>query len=347
MCSQAIERWFAAEARNLPWRSNRTPWRSLVSEFMLQQTQVARVLERFEPFLERFPAAKDLAVADVQEVLSMWQGLGYYRRARNLRCAAQAIVTEFGGEVPLDVDALLTLPGVGRYTAGSIASIVGRRRVAIVDGNVTRLLARVYCDGGIPEDRSYVNRMWSRSQALVEESEFPARLNEGMMELGAVICTPTSPSCDVCPLNDRCQSLSAGCVAEIPPAKRRANRAVLHHHSVVIRRRGKLLLERRPESGLWAGLWQAPAIEGDGELSGGELADQLGFPVERLARLGSITRQLTHRTVHIHVHVADLASGVRMPEVDGRKWVRDADLSGLPLSSAALAVLAVPGAAAC
>ena len=344
--SGMIEQWFAVEARSLPWRHTRTPWRSLVSEFMLQQTQVARVLERFEPFLERFPSPDALAVADEQDVLAMWQGLGYYRRARNLRRAAQAIVAEFGGEVPLDVDALLTLPGVGRYTAGSIASIVGRRRVAIVDGNVTRLLARMYCDDGLQEDRNYVNRMWSRSQSLVEESEFPDRLNEGMMELGAMICTPASPSCDVCPLNDRCQALAAGRVAEIPPAKRRARRAVLHHHSVVIRRRGKLLLERRPESGLWGGLWQAPAIEGDGELSGGEIADRLSFPVERLARLGSITRLLTHRTVHIHVHVADLASGVRMPDADGRKWVRDADLSGLPLSNAALAVLEVSAAAA-
>jgi A/G-specific adenine glycosylase len=341
MCSQAIERWFAAEARDLPWRSNRTPWRSLVSEFMLQQTQVARVLERFEPFLERFPAAKDLAVADVQEVLSMWQGLGYYRRARNLRLAAQTIVDDFGGEVPLDVDALRRLPGVGRYTAGSMASIVGGQPVAAVDGNVTRLLARVYCDDAMQQDPAFVRRIWSRAEALVDACGSPPLLNEGMMELGARVCSPASPSCGVCPLEALCGAHAAGRAAEIPPAKGRPDRGVLHQHTVVIRRRGSILLERRPEEGLWGGLWQTPAIEGGGELSVGELVEGLDFRVEGLKRVSRLTRQLTHRTIHIYVHAATVARGARVPQIDGRQWVRQVDLPCLPLSSAARAVLEI------
>lgn len=300
--------------------------------------------------MNRFPSPKALAAVDVQDVLAMWKGLGYYRRARNLHCAAQVIVACFGGEVPLEVDQLLTLPGVGRYTAGSIASIVGGRPAAVVDGNVMRLLARLYCDDAIPTDRAYAKRMWSRAADLVNACERPSLLNEGMMELGAMICTPATPLCDACPLRLQCGARAAGRVGEIPPPKRRPVRVVLHHHSVVIRRRGKLLLERRPESGLWAGLWQPPAIEGDVERSTRDVGDQLPFQVETIAALGSLTRQLTHRTVHIQIYEASLVPGARVPQLDNRRWVRAKDVQDLPMSNAALAVLeyaaSPPGSAA-
>jgi A/G-specific adenine glycosylase len=345
VCSRAIERWFAGAARDLPWRANRTPWRSLVSEFMLQQTQVSRVLERFEPFMERFPHPASLAAASEQEVLLMWQGLGYYRRARHLHRAAQAIVADCDGEVPLDIDSLLRLPGVGRYTAGSIASIVGGRREAIVDGNVARFLARLYCDDAPQDDLDFVKRTWLRAKALVDACECPALLNEGMMELGAMVCMPATASCELCPVAALCVARERGRVAEIPPPKRRPDRVVVHHHAVVIRRRGRVLLERRPQCGLWAGLWQAPALETVEELTAGQVAEQLPYPVEGLVRLRTVTRQLTHRTVLIHVHAASLVRAARVPQIDGRKWVRTEDLAGVPLSSAAVAVLKVSDAA--
>jgi len=344
VCSRAIERWFAETGRDLPWRADRTPWRSLVSEFMLQQTQVARVLERFEPFMNRFPQPVALADASEQDVLKMWQGLGYYRRARSLHLAAQVIVSDFDGVVPLDVKSLLTLPGVGRFTAGSMSSIVGGHRAAIVDGNVTRVLARLYCDDGLQDDRDFIKRTWSRAEAFVAAAESPALLNEGLMELGARVCTPAAASCKLCPASAHCAARSRGRVGEIPPAKRRSPRTVVHHHSVVIRRSGRLLLEQRPDRGLWAGLWQAPALETSVELTPEQVADRLSYPVEGLRRLKTITRQLTHRTVVVHVHAATLRRAARVPAKDGLRWVGMRELSEVPLSNAAREVLKISGA---
>jgi A/G-specific adenine glycosylase len=306
---------------------------------MLQQTQVARVLERFDPFMERYPCPRDLAAADEQEVLTLWQGLGYYRRARNLHRAAQVIVSDFGGEVPLDVKSLLTLPGVGRYTAGSMASIVGGERAPIVDGNVTRVLARLHCDDGRPEDRAYVKRTWQRAESLVLLCDHPALLNEGMMELGAMVCTPKAPLCSACPVQSQCGAWKAGSVADIPPPKRAAKRTVLHHHAVVIRRGSTVLLEQRDDSGLWAGLWQAPAIEADRELPADVVGAKLGYGVEDIERVGTLTRVLTHRTVHIYVHAATLSPDMQDGVGEGAQWASIDDLASIPLSNAAIAVL--------
>ena len=337
--TKSIEQWYLRAARDLPWRARRTPWRSLVSEFMLQQTQVARVLERFEPFMDRYPHPCDLAAADQQEVLALWQGLGYYRRARNLHQAAQVIVRDFDGEVPLDVPSLLTLPGVGRYTAGSIASIVGGERVPIVDGNVTRLLARLHCDDRRPEDRAYIKQTWQRAESFVSQCDRPAVLNEGMMELGALVCTPKAPQCDACPLQSKCGAWEAGRVAEVPPPKQPTRRSVLHHHAVVIRRGDLVLLERRGDSGLWAGLWQAPSIEGDRKLSTDVVRSKLAYEVEGISRVGMLTRTLTHRTVHIYVHVATSCPDIENAVDKGVQWVSMGDLATIPLSNAAMAVL--------
>ncbi|MCP4758273.1 MAG: A/G-specific adenine glycosylase [Planctomycetes bacterium] len=337
----AIERWFALHARDLPWRRDRTPWRSLVSEFMLQQTQVMRVLERFEAFMRRFPSPRDLAEADEQDVMHMWQGLGYYRRARNLQMAAREIVRKHCGEVPLDVSVLRTLPGVGRYTAGSMASIVGGHPEPIVDGNVSRLLARLHCDDGAAEDAAFANRMWARAGALVECCGSPALLNEGMMELGARICVPATPLCHECPLKRRCAAKRSRRQHEIPRPKRRAASRVIHHHAVVIRRRGRWLVQKRPPGGLWGGLWQAPAIEDTMELGVKAVVNRISFPVVSAVKIETLTRKLTHRTVHLHVHAGELRKGARVPSDDSVRWARQTDLRDMAFSSAARAVLAV------
>jgi len=331
----AIEAWFSPHARTLPWREDRTGWRALVSEIMLQQTQVSRVLKKYASFMRRFPTPQSLADASEQELLSRWQGLGYYRRARSLHRAAGQIVESFGGEVPLDAKSLRSLAGVGRYTAGSIASIVAGRREPIVDGNVARLLARLECDDR-EQDRAFESRRWCQAEALVQACVDPALLNEGMMEFGATVCSPSSPSCESCPLQAGCGAYAANRVAAVPRPKARAKRAVMHHHAVVVRSRGRVLLQQRPDTGLWAGMWQAPTIESDRRLDIGRLATELPQAFRSLTSMASLVRQLTHRTVHVHVHTAaPPRGGIRGREY---QWVDESELAHRPLSNAARAV---------
>jgi len=204
--ASAVAGWFANVARDLPWRRRRSGYHALVSELMLQQTQVARVVEKFEPFVRRFPTVAALAAAREDEVLAMWQGLGYYRRARLLHAAAKAIVERHRGRVPVrDHAALLALPGVGRYTAGAIGSIVAGERVPIVDGNVTRVFQRLAARKGSASDRAVVDWAWEEARRYVAGARDPAAANEGLMELGATVCTPAAPRCDACPVSAMCR----------------------------------------------------------------------------------------------------------------------------------------------
>lgn len=261
----SIERWFTAPgvARPFPWRTpSRDPYTSLVAEVMLQQTQAARVAERLPQFLSRFPTIAALARADEDAVLAQWSGLGYYRRAKNLHAAARAVAADFAGAVPHDVDSLLTLPGVGRYTAGAIASIACGAHAPIADGNVARVLLRIEgkpMEHGAPDTMQWV---WKESARLVQHAANPAAFNEGLMELGATICTPKSPRCPDCPAAALCRARKRGQQEQIPTPKRRAERTTLHHAAVIVRDdRGRILVEQRPPRGLWAGLWQAPTLE--------------------------------------------------------------------------------------
>ena len=216
-----ITRWFPTSARDLPWRRIRTPWRALVSEFMLQQTQVSRVAERFEPFLEVFSSPLAMVEAGEDAVLAKWSGMGYYRRARMLHAAALAIVELHDGVVPEDAATLETLPGVGRYTAGAIASIACGESVPIVDGNVDRVFARLTGDASLPGTKGRDARRWEEAGVYVAAADRPDVANEGLMELGAIVCQPKAAQCLICPLASQCCALEAGKVAEIPPPKPR------------------------------------------------------------------------------------------------------------------------------
>jgi A/G-specific adenine glycosylase len=300
----AVEAWFARAGRKLPWRDVRTGYTALVSEFMLQQTQVSRVVPKFEEFLRRFPSVAALAAADEQAVLAAWQGLGYYRRARLLHAAAKAIVERFGGLVPETVDDLVTLPGVGRYTAGSIASIAFGKRVPIVDTNVARVLLRVAGRAGASGDPATVAWAWDEATRLVEASRDPARLNEGLMELGATVCPASTPSCLLCPLAAHCRAFAAGEVGPVRAKATPTKRTRVYHHVVVVRRGEELLLERRAAKGLWASMWQAPTVEHDGPLGEAELVERLPLRVSGLERLHEFEHQTSHRTVVFVVHEA-------------------------------------------
>ncbi|MCH2133640.1 MAG: A/G-specific adenine glycosylase [Phycisphaerales bacterium] len=320
-----IERWFQSNARDLPWRRRRTRWRAYVSEIMLQQTQVSRVVERFEGFMARFPKPRDLAEAPEDDVNALWAGLGYYRRARLLQAAARVMVEKHGGRVPGNMDDLLALPGVGRYTAGAIASIACDQPAPIVDGNVHRVLARIWCDPVAADDREGSERTWQRSQLLVESSSQPAVFNEGLMELGAMVCTPRSPDCRQCPVNRSCAARRQDLVDVIPPPKQRPVQQVEHHHAVGIIRRGRLVVHQRSDRGRWAGLWQVPTVEAARRLRPADICRRVDLPIEQLTHVGAFERVLTHRRVQFHVYRGELARGARLPAAF--TWIgRDVDL---------------------
>ncbi|MAJ47680.1 MAG: A/G-specific adenine glycosylase [Planctomycetes bacterium TMED75] len=313
--SEALELWFQHAARTLPWRSQRCGYHALVSEAMLQQTQVARVVDSFQRFIDRFPTVCALADADEQDVVASWQGLGYYRRARNLHAAAVMIRDEFDGLVPEDTQSLLRLPGVGRYTAGAIASIVFGQRVPIVDGNVARVLARQWRMDGRPGERTFDAWCWSQAEQLVEHAAAPGLLNEAMMELGATVCTKHAPACHECPIAGQCSVASVGDPENYPTPKRPPVRKTVHHHALVLLRPTKcsfeVLLEQRPEQGLWSRMWQPPTLEDQELVKPAVLARRWKSGSARLRHVFDFNHRTSHRDVCFHVHV--VAAGRSFP----------------------------------
>lgn len=300
----------------------------MVSETMAQQTQMPRVIDAFESFMRRFPTVHDLAAATEQEVLSSWNGLGYYRRARNLHAAAREVVRRFGGVLPEAPEILRELPGVGRYTAGAIASIAFGRPTPIVDGNVARVLLRVNGRAGSADIPATNRWLWSEAERLVLASGDPAALNEGLMELGAVICTPKAPRCAACPLLSICEAHREGRTDQIPRPKRRAARQQLHQHVAVVRRGQRLLIEQRPTVGLWAGMWQAPTVEGPSLLQPQSVLRRLPLKVTSLKVVGDFMHATTHREVLVHVFTARTA-------FRRGRWIEAAALHAVPMGTAA------------
>jgi len=268
---------------------------------MLQQTQVSRVVESFNAFRRRFPNLQALAAAHEEDVLAAWSGLGYYRRARHLHRAAKSICDRFGGRVPRRKEDLVSLPGVGRYTAGAIASIGFNERIATVDGNISRVLLRITGCATSPEAAETQATVWAAAEALVQRACEPAVLNEGLMELGALICTASSPRCGNCPLAHACVAHRTGRESRIPLPRQSPQWKIAHHHAVVVRRRDLILLERRGDRGLWAGMWQVPTIEADRVLTLDEVKMQLGVKVERLFPASRFEHRITHRRITFHV----------------------------------------------
>ncbi|MFI4854100.1 MAG: A/G-specific adenine glycosylase [Phycisphaerales bacterium JB065] len=307
--AKAVARWFTTNARELPWREEdpslgrRDAYRSLVSELMLQQTQVSRVLEKFDPFLTRFPSIQALASADEQEILAAWSGLGYYRRARLLHAAAKDIVEHHLGEVPRDTQDLQSITGIGRYTAGAIASIVFNQPAPIVDGNVSRVLMRLRADGRSAADSAATKQNWADAEQLAKAAPSPAKTNEGLMELGALICTPKTPRCEDCPLRASCRAADLGIQLQIPAPKPTTKRSVIHHTSVIIRTAdGRLLIERRPASGLWASMWQAPTAESAQRAPRpATILRKLGLSVKS-RKIGEFSHITSHREVRFRIY---------------------------------------------
>lgn len=247
--------------RDLPWRRTGDPYAIWVSEIMLQQTRVQTVIPYFERWLERFPTVSALAEAPLDQVLAAWSGLGYYSRARNLHRGAREVVARYDGALPGRAAELRNLPGVGRYTAGAIASIAFGEPAPLVDGNVARVLARVYAVDDDVKSTAGQKALWALAERLVPETA-PGDFNQGLMELGATVCTPTSPQCLVCPLAALCRARAQGRTAELPVMPRRKRAGELPRLDLIaawVERRGRLLLARRRADGLYGGLWELPS----------------------------------------------------------------------------------------
>lgn len=256
----ALLAWYDHHHREMPWRSNPEPWWVWVSEIMLQQTRVESVIEYFKRFMARFPTPAHLAEAELDELMGYWAGLGYYARARNLHAGATQVVHEHGGEVPDDPVAFGALKGVGRYTCAAVQSIAFNRPMAVLDGNVIRVIARIDHMTEDPKSASVNRALWARADALLDQ-ERPGDFNQAMMELGAVVCTPRSPKCLLCPLNEMCEVRTEGQPEEIPvKAKRKPRPKKVINAALARTEDGRVWLGRRPTSGLLGGLWSLPAV---------------------------------------------------------------------------------------
>ena len=274
---RALLDWYIDSRRDLPWRHTNEPYRIWISEIMLQQTQVRTVLGRFDPWFERFPDIAALAAASEDAVLKAWEGLGYYRRARNLHRAAAIIMTEHDGAFPDSFEAIRRLPGIGRSTAGAIASICFGLNAPVLDGNVRRVLGRWLGSSDISE-----SELWRMAQQAIDDAHDPAEWNQAMMELGATLCAPRSAACDRCPVSGHCRS--AFCSPAEPSAAGRPLRNLFWQVQLHRCPERGIWLTKRPEDGIWAGLWAPPIVE---------LAEQpTGAPTH--------VHQLTHRRLHLY-----------------------------------------------
>lgn len=306
--------WYRRTARDLPWRRSSDAYRVWLSEVMLQQTQVERVQDYFRRFLARFPTVASLARADEPEVLRLWEGLGYYRRARQLHAAARAVVREHGGRFPDSVAALRTLPGVGRYTAAAVASIAFGRPEPIVEANSRRVLARLAGHTGSLAGPRREEPLWQLAASLLPRRA-AGRFNQALMDLGALVCTPRRPLCDRCPLAACCAARRDGTAEAIPARTARRETLVVRERAVVYRRGDRVLLERRGPGSWWEGMWDFPRRT-RGRTSG--------------SHLGSLTYTVTHHRVTCDVVSADPRTA---PRGDGLRWVAIRSLETLPLSA--------------
>jgi len=347
---RALVRWYRTHARDLPWRRDPSPYRVWVSEIMLQQTRVETVVPYFQRFLGRFPDYRSLARATEEEVLEAWSGLGYYRRARALHQGVRAVLEVHGGEFPSGEREALALPGIGPYTAGAIRSIALGIRAPLVDGNVERVLSRVFGVRGDVSKAATRKVFWELARQAVERGE-PGEVNQSLMELGALVCKPAAPECASCPLARRCYALRHDCVGQLPqlPSKRAT---VPVHRTVLLVRRGRdVLLRRRPAEELLPGMWDLPGAfagpDGDRSTGADDAAALLPFAVDIEGEpLGSVKHAITYRRITLDVRgarAARAAGGRRRRAVgtDGAEllWCAPADALERALSSPARRIL--------
>ena len=335
--------WYSIQGRDLPWRRSRDPYAIWVSEIMLQQTQVKTVIPYYDRWLAQFPTLQTLASADQQQVLKLWQGLGYYARARNLHRAAQDIVSQHHGVFPTDLPTAVSLPGIGRTTAGGILSAAFDQPTPILDGNVKRVLARLVALS-VPTSKA-IAQLWQLSIALLDPAH-PRDFNQAWMDLGATVCLPRSPLCDRCPWQPHCCAYHQGIQTEIPMTETRAPipRKMIGV-AVIWNDAGQILIDRRKPNGLLGGLWEFPG----GKVELGEtipaciqreIQEELGIEIEVGDRLIVIDHTYSHFHVTLNVHHCKHLSGEPQAiECDEIRWVELADLDSYPFPKANLQII--------
>jgi A/G-specific adenine glycosylase len=332
--------WFAAAARDLPWRQTSDLYAIWISEIMLQQTQVATVIPYWRRFIARFPNVASLAAADERDVLRLWEGLGYYRRARQLHAAARAIASQHGGRFPDDYAAVRALPGIGRYTAGAILSIGRDARLPILEANTIRLLSRLTAYEGDPATAAGQRHLWTVAEAILPRGRC-GTFNQALMELGSTVCTPRTPRCAECPLSALCEASQLNRVSQIPrPPRKKAYEAVTEI-AVVIRRRGRVLVRQCQAGERWAGLWDFPRFAIVGNLNHAhEIARAMprlvGLDVSPQQRLATLRHGVTRFRITLHCYAATPRAGSRLKTTGSGgplRWVEPLSLADYPLST--------------
>jgi A/G-specific adenine glycosylase len=330
--------WFDCHRRDLPWRRTRDPYRIWLSEVMLQQTRIETALPYYQRFLERFPTVEELAGAEVEEVLSLWSGLGYYRRARQLHAAACQVAA--AGGFPRTIDGLRELPGIGPYTAAAVASIAFGVAEPVLDGNVERVLSRWLALDLDPKGREARERMLAAAASLLS-AERPGDSNQALMELGATVCSPRHPRCLLCPISSGCRAAREADPERFPVARPKRERESHRLAVAVVERDGRILLFRRPEgSTLLAGTWELPWTNLEGGTPEQGLATRYGGRWTLGERLGEVRHAITYRDLELEVHRAAFDSA-GAPAGTESGWFGEGERSGLPLSSLVEKVLRV------
>jgi len=336
---QRLLKWYDEHQRDLPWRNTTDPYPVWISEVMLQQTQVQTVIPYYLKFLNHFPSITALAQVDSEALLRLWAGLGYYSRARNLQKAAQIIVKQFGGRFPQSYTDVLALPGIGRYTAAAIVSIAFGQPYAVLDGNVSRVLARLFKISGDTKSSAVQRRLWTAAQHLLPPTR-PGDFNQAVMELGATVCSPRQPRCLLCPWMQQCLARQQGLQELLPEKARQAKSRRSLQAAVVICHRGRFLIVCRSDRRLLKGFWEFPTTELRQKASAARMVARLavrnhGLNLESVAPLMTVKHSITSQRIDLQVFRAQLAVGVssRMNDANCR-WVRLKDMSQYPFAAA-------------
>ena len=346
----ALLAWYDSQHRRLPWRGTKDPYAIWISEIMLQQTKVETVIPYYRRFLERFATVQALASAPLTEVLKIWENLGYYSRARNLHKAAGLIATLFAGRIPDHWEELIRLPGIGKYTAGAILSIAFGQAMPAVDGNVRRVISRLYAMEESIDDPPGQEKVESLVRTLLPGQD-PGRFNQAMMELGALLCIPKKPSCPGCPLGDLCRAHALGRAEQFPV--RRKRRAIPHKEvvaAIIRNKKGHILIVQRPANGLLGSLWKFPG----GVLAPGEtpadglrrsISEEMGIEIDAGPRLAVVRHAYTHFRITLSSYACILLKGTPAT-MEGRawRWATIRQLDELPFSKAdrMIARMAIP-----
>ncbi|GAB2025708.1 A/G-specific adenine glycosylase [Lactovum odontotermitis] len=328
----SLLRWYQASKRALPWRETNEPYKIWISEIMSQQTQVETVIPYYEKFLKKYPAISDLANADDAELLKLWEGLGYYSRARNLKAGAQQIMSEFKGDFPQEIDKIRSIKGIGPYTAASIASICFNLPEAAIDGNLFRVGSRVFA---ISDDisKAATRKIFDEKFRQVISYKEPGDFNQALMDLGASICLPKSPKCEICPISAYCAAFAQGTQEKFPVKSKKLKQKDVYYQAFALKSAGKYLMAQRPSNGLLADMWTFPLkeVQENAEI---DLPADFKSSVVKFEEIGEITHVFSHLKWHVRLIVCQLETGQVHEEsaLYNQKWLSEKDLKSHALA---------------